>query len=256
MDSVHVFDFDDTLAHSNAMIYVHPFYNGLPVEIQRMPGLSKVKPSKIEHLPKSIRYSFSSYEYAALAKIVDESKTIKKFDGNVVPKDGHSVYLDFSGITNIDPESSKPIPRNIKYLVKAAADGYDCFILTGRGDADGTVAKEIRSFLIQHTGVSISTSRIICVGTWGGQSHTNKSKAFLTKILPSGHYDSVYFYDDDTRNLEEIKSTVSAFADVYARNSITDEVSSDAKDRVARARERRGSGSDLKRIRKLSGIEK
>jgi hypothetical protein len=50
-----------------------------------------------------------------------------------------------------------------------------------------------------------------------------------------------------------VKSDVSPFARVYAINSVTDVVESDAKDRAERARRRRREGDDLRRIRQLTG---
>lgn len=250
MAVAHVFDFDDTLSHSDAMIHAHPFFNGQPVEMHRMPGLQGIRHSKLEYLPDSLRYSLSSREFADLAKAID-SHGIRTVEHGEEVGSGHAVSLDFNDIVHVDPEASKPIQANITPLERAASRGHDIWILTGRksGGESG-----IRDFIKKHAGVSIPVSRIICVGSWGGSTHKNKAKAFLTRIIPGGDYDEFHFYDDDTRNLDEVKEAVSPFGRVYVINSITGEVSSDAKDRVARAKERRTAGSDLRRVRKLSGI--
>jgi len=250
MAVAHVFDFDDTLSHSDAMIHAHPFFNGQPVEMHRMPGLQGVRHSRLEYLPNSLRYSLSSREFADLAKAIDSHGIRAVEHGNDVGQ-GHSVSLDFKDIIQVNPETAKPIRMNMSHLEKAASQGHDIWILTGRKSGG---EEDIRDFVEKHGGVSIPIERVICVGSWGGSTHTNKAKAFLTRIIPGGDYDEFHFYDDDTRNLDEVKESVSPFGRVYVINSITGEVSSETKDRVAKARERRTAGSDLRRVRKLSGI--
>ena len=250
MAVAHVFDFDDTLSHSEAMIHARPFFNGQPVEMHRMPGLQGVRHSRLEYLSDALRYSLSSREFADLAKAID-SHGIRAVEHGEDLGQGHTMSLDFSDIIQVDHSTSKPIRSNMVHLERAASQGHDIWILTGRksgGESD------IQDFIRTHGGVSLPLDRIICVGSWGGSTHKNKSKAFLTRIIPGGNYDEFHFYDDDTRNLDEVKQTVSPFGRVYVINSITGEVSSEAKDRVAKARERRTDGSDLRRVRKLSGI--
>jgi hypothetical protein len=250
MAVAHVFDFDDTLSHSDAMIHAHPFFDGQPVEMHRMPGLQSVRHSRLEYLPDSLRYSLSSREFADLAKAID-SHGIRAVEHGDEVGHGHAVSLDFNDIIQVDSETAKPIQSNMVHLERAASQGHDVWILTGRksgGESD------ISDFIKKHGGVSLPLDRVVCVGSWGGSTHKNKAKAFLTRIIPSGGYDEFHFYDDDTRNLDEVKEAVSPFGKVYVINSITGEVSSEVKDRVAKARERRTAGSDLRRVRKLSGI--
>lgn len=251
MSVAHVFDYDDTLSHSGAMIYAHPFYNGVPTELQRLPGMRGIVYDKLEYLPLSLKYSFNSRDFAFLARAIDSQKNVKSVEYGDDPGSGHVVALDFSDIIQVDHDKSSPIKKNMAHLEKADAAGHDIWVVTGRkpGGEEG-----IKKFIESCSGVSVPTNRIICVGAFGQETHKNKSHAFLTKILPAAQYKEIHFYDDDTRNLDEIKSTISPFANVHVINSITDEVSSSTKDRVAKAKERRSSGGDLRRIRKLSGI--
>jgi len=251
MRAAHVFDFDDTLSHSNAMIYAHPFYNGVPTEMHRLPGMQSVRHSKLEYLPDSLRYHFTSRDFAALAHAIDAHDTVRSVEHGQELGGGHVISLDFSDIIYIDHAAAQPIKKNMLHLEKAAASGNDVWVLTGR---KGGGEEDISRFIHTHSGVSVPRERVICVGDWGGETHRNKAKAFLNRIIPHSSYDEMHFYDDDQRNLDEVKSQVSPFAKLYLINSITDAVSSDAKDRVARAREKRGSGADLRRVRKLSGI--
>lgn len=251
MKAAHVFDFDDTLSHSTAMIYAHPFYNGQPTEIHRLPGMQGVRHSKLEYLPGSLRYHFTSRDFAALAHAIDAHDTVRSVEHGNEVGDGHVVSLDFSDIIHVDHNDAQPIKKNILHLERAAAAGHDIWVLTGRksGGEDG-----IAQFIESHSGVTVPRVRVICVGSWGGETHKNKARALISHVIPHDSYGEIHFYDDDQRNLDEAKSQVSPFVKLYLVNSITDAVSSDAKDRVARAKERRSSGSDLRRIRKLSGI--
>lgn len=251
MKAAHVFDFDDTLSYSSSMIYAHPFYNGQPTEIHRFPGMKGIRYSKLEYLPNSLRYHFTSRDFAALSHSIDSQSSVSSVEHGGEIGDGYSISLDFSDIILVDNNDAQPIKKNTLRLEKAAGSGNDIWILTGRksGGEEG-----IAQFVKTHSGVTVPRVRIICVGNWGGETHKNKVKALLTHVLPHDDYSEVYFYDDDQRNLDEAKSQVSLFVKLYLVNSITDAVSSDAKDRVARVKERRTSGSDLRRIRKLSGI--
>jgi hypothetical protein len=244
----HVFDFDDTLSHSDSMIHVHPFYNGEPTEIHRMPGLQGVRHTKLEYLPKSLKYSFTSRDFAFLSHAIDSNSSLRSIHHGQDVGHGHVVSLDFSDIIGVDQKNARPIKKNFLQLEKAAKAGCDLWILTGRKSGG---ENEISHFVKSHSGILIPQEKIICVGGWEGQTHTKKALAFLTKILPH-QYKEIHFYDDDQRNLDEVKTQLSPFASVHLINSYTDEISSDAKDRVQRAKEKRLS--DFSRIRKLSGI--
>ena len=249
MKTAHVFDFDDTLSHSDAMIYAHPYFQGDPVEIHRIPGLEKTRHSRLEYLPNALRYSLTSREFADLSQAMD-SHGVKSIQHGGDLIDGHVVALDFSDIVHVDHTSAKPIANGIRHLQDASQAGSDIWVLTGRksGDESG-----IASFILQHAGVKVPIARIICVGGWGDSTHRSKGKAFINGGIPAHVYDEIYFYDDDIRNLDEVKRVVTPITKITVINSITGDESSDAKDRVNRARELRKQGQSIRRIRKLSG---
>ena len=251
MKIAHVFDYDDTLATSDYYIHVYPFHDGKPTEIHRISGLAGIPYEELEHSTSGSRYSFSTQQFVNVSKAI-ESNSIKVIDTwSDLYSSGHSVLLDFGSMIYVDKDSSEPIQKNMLKLEKAAESGCAIWIVTGR--SPGGEAR-IQKFIKTHTGVNVLLSNIICVGGKGkGPTHTSKSQAFLTKILPSGPYEEIYFYDDDDRNLETVKSDVSPFARLYAVNSVTDKLTSDAKDRVARAQQRRKDDSDFRRIRQLTG---
>jgi len=248
MKVAHVFDFDDTLSHSDAMIYVRPFYEGVPVEIGKIPGLEKVKFSKLEYLPNALKYSFSSHQFAELSRLIDlhSIKTVEE-GGDLL--DGHVLSLDFSDIIHVDEFSAKPILINFQHLQKAHNENCHIWILTGRksGGEQGIV-----DFVFKHSGVKIPIGRVICVGGWGDSTHKSKGASFINGSIPSHIYDRIYFYDDDARNLNEVKAVVAEITRIFVINSITGNISSDIKDRVEKARLRRVSESAARRIRKLS----
>jgi hypothetical protein len=249
--TAHVFDYDDTLSHSDYRIHVYPYHDGKPTEIHRVPGLAGIPHEGLEHLPAGLRYSFSTREFVKVSRAIDTHGV------RVVPSEegtpaGHSVVFDFGDVVFLDEDESSPIGKNTIRLERAAAAGCDIWVVTGRspgGEAG------IQKFIETHTRVRVPLSRIVCVGG-SGPTAPAKSQAFLTKVIPSGPYDEIYFYDDDERNLERVKEDVSPFARLYLVNSVTDEVQSDAKDRVTRARQRRKDGDDFRRIRQLTGTRR
>jgi len=254
MKVAHVFDFDDTLAHSSEVIYVFPFYNGKPTEIHNIPGMKEIRSEKLEYLPDALKYSLSSFSFSKLSHLA-EINNIRLLSDEERLSNGYSLLVSFEDFNQNNLEdtgSVKAIQKNITKLQKAASSS-DIWILTGRATGNES---SILSFIKRNAGISIPSSRIICVGADGGPTHKNKSKAFLMRILPEGPYEEIYFYDDDLRNLKEVKDVVSQFAKIYVVNSITDEVSSDAKDRVLKAKERRKEASDLRRIRSLANSNK
>lgn len=249
MKIAHVFDYDDTLATSDYYIHVYPFHDGKPTEIHRIPGLAGIQYDEVEHTTLGSKYSFSTREFVKVSRAI-ESNSIKIADAdtNLFYTDGHSVLLDFGDVIYVDKDATEPIQKNMLKLEKAAGDGCDIWIVTGRSPGGET---GIQRFIKAHTSVDVPLSNIICVGG-KGPTHTSKSQAFLTKILPSGPYEEIHFYDDDDRNLETVKSDVSPFARLYVVNSVTDKMMSDAKDRIARAQKRRKDDSDFRRIRQLT----
>lgn len=248
MKTAHVFDYDDTLSHTDKCIHLYPYHDGSPTEIHRIPGLAGVRFQSLEHLPTGLKYSISTLEFSKVSKALDANgiEVIRSHEG--IP-DGHSVALDFGDVLYVDEEAATPISKNVHRLERAAAAGSDIWVVTGRSPG---AEEGIRRFIEDHARVRVPLDRVICVGG-SGQTHRAKSQAFLTRVVPGGPYAEIYFYDDDERNLEAVKSDVSPFARVYAINSVTDAVASDAKDRVARARERRRDGEDLRRLRQLTG---
>ncbi len=248
MKTAHVFDYDDTLSHTDACIILYPYHNGVPTEIHRIPGLSGIRFESLEHLPKGLKYSISTLEFVKVSRAIEEHgvDVIQSHDG--IP-DGHSVELDFGDVIYVDEETATPISKNVHRLEKAAAGGSDIWVVTGRSPG---AEQGIQRFIEANAGVKVPLERVICVGG-SGPTHKAKSQAFLTRVIPGGPYAEIHFYDDDDRNLEAVKSDVSPFARVYAINSVTDAVESDAKDRAERARRRRREGDDLRRIRQLTG---
>jgi len=246
--TAHAFDYDDTLSHSDHRIHVYPFHDGAPTEIHRIPGLAGIPHEGLEYRDEGLRYSFSTREFVKVSRAIDSHgvKVVSPREGTPA---GHSVVFDFGDVVFVDENTSSPIGKNMIKLERAATAGCDIWVVTGRspgGEAG------IQKFIETHARVRVPLSRIICVGG-GGPTAPAKSHAFLTKVIPAGPYDEIYFYDDDERNLETVKSDVSPFVRLYAVNSVTDVVQSDAKDRVARARTRRRESDDFRRLRQLTG---
>lgn len=245
-----VFDFDDTLFKPLAMIHLFPFYNGVPVQLQKMPGMMNVKYSKLEYLPNALMYSITTREYSQISKIVEDNNINVVYDDGHVSQ-GHSIRFDFKDLSYFDVQNSKPIKENFLRLMNVNNNENDIWILTAR---DAGCEQLIQDFVLKNSGIKISLQKIICAGKFKGSTPDNKVKAFLTIILPSNNYEEVVFYDDDTRNLEKVKNVLSSLIKTTVINAETGESSSEAKDKVAKAKKRRLSTQDLRKIRNISGV--
>lgn len=221
MNSVHVFDYDETLCHSNSLVHIIPLLDGRPVKIDALPGWIDIPFKRVETSKDTTKYSFENKEYSQLLKLIEDNNVKILFlneDDNA--KEGYSVVLDFSDFFRVDHERSTPINRYMKRL-KSCSLTSDVWILTARKTG---VESCIQKFVFTYSGVKIPLDRIICVGGWGGKTYEDKSKAFLTKIIPSNTYDRIYFYDDDQRNLDSALSVLPKFCKTYLINSDTNKV--------------------------------
>lgn len=101
--------------------------------------------------------------------------------------------FDFSQFKN--PEfilNGKPT-KLIELAQEVYSEGHNLFILTARSNS---IADAIQGFLNQF---GIEATAVHCVGDSGSDISRNKRKVLLT-IMES--YDKIYFYDDDTANVE------------------------------------------------------
>ena len=221
MKAVHVFDYDETLCHSNSLVHVSILHNGSPVEIEKLPGWFDISFKKTETSQERVKYSFENKEYAQLLKLCEENQVQISFSNeNNNAQEGYNVVLDFSDFFYVDHERSTPIKRYLKRL-KRCSSTSDVWILTARKTG---VESCIQKFVFHYSGIQVPLERIICVGGWGGKTYEDKSKALLTKIIPSNTYDEVYFYDDDQRNLDSALLVLPKFCKTHLINSVTNKV--------------------------------
>ena len=161
MRKAFVFDFDDTLAMTDACVLVI--------------GL-------VDHS--------GSLGYRDMRRKIVKRLTPAEFNTYELQK---GEEFDFSQFKN--PEfilNGKPT-KLIELAQEIYREGHNLFILTARSNS---IADAIQEFLNQF---GIEATAVHCVGDSGSDISRNKRKVLLT-IMES--YDKIYFYDDDTANVE------------------------------------------------------
>ena len=206
-----VFDFDDTLAHSEGIIRVKHY------EDRHSDGtgawMKKLGIDFSRGLAGSAELTTSQY-----AKYVDAvSEMIQDGDLRVIGtgKDvplGIIDVVDYTGVSRII--NPIPISKIIKIAKSAFSRGEIVGIITARtGDghaidiAGNSVEINNRSgiseFMMSH-GIPIQQEDIHCVGGRPGDSASNKAETMRTGFIEKYNPDMIIFYDDDSRNLKAV----------------------------------------------------
>ena len=200
IDNLFVFDFDDTLAETVALIGVARKHNGKNDDMFREWLKSHDIYAMNEKTDDSgLRYhyltsdDYASYQAAASADIIED--TIDTFD--------------FSATSSVDPESTKaheqvlqilkqvePDPKNRVIIVTARATGK---IDTPFGGANATNKEDIANFL-QGVGVGVNKTQVYPVGSSNPVEKVNIVKKYIDSLSPA----TVYFYDDNDLNRDAI----------------------------------------------------
>ena len=214
---VYVFDFDDTLAHTEGTIGISHFEHGEsldPYEWLDELGVSR------SYIMYSRRYPSCNAVYVNSAGFREYVSAVKSHGGvharEIGTETGVGVedVLDFSHINDL--ESAKPLQGMVEIARLASARGDIVGVVTGRKGGgfvmglDGrrhpvTTRQEIHRFL-SGLGVIIDPEDIHGVGHMPGTVASNKKRVILAEFIEKYEPDETIFYDDDNQNLDEVSS--------------------------------------------------
>lgn len=208
---VRVFDFDDTLAHTEGIIRILHYENGEPQDTFSWLEQFGVtgKPGPLGSVEVSTG-SFRDYT-SATNELILSGELRRQEAGNpvkFVPTD----VIDFSLTSKI--KRPKAIENTIEVARQAFSRGDIIGVITGRTggefmfDIEGneikiTNALDIRRFMSKH-GIPVSLEDIHCVGSLPGGVPYNKAKVMKHGFIEKYSPETVIFYDDDALNLTTV----------------------------------------------------
>ena len=199
IDNLFVFDFDDTLAETSALIGIARENNGKNDELFRSwlieYGLYPVNEKNVDGI---VYFYLTSEDFANYQKAAGES-----ISENIVD------HFDFTGTAKVDVETATQNSTLINILKQAEAmNKTRVIIVTARSGDDynsptGTVTatnrEDITSFL-NNAGSSIQASQVYPVGSSNPSAKVNIIKKYIDSLGPK----AVYFYDDNALNVDAV----------------------------------------------------
>lgn len=218
----YVFDFDDTLAHTDGAIGIAHFEQGVcqdPVEWLETIGIrrsSVMYVNRYPHCNAAFIDTAGFREYTAIIRL--GAPTVVREAGNETGI-GTEDILDFSHVN--DMRGAKPIQKILDIARKASAAGHIVGVITGRrGEGsvmglDGaehfiTTRQDIQGFLARN-GVIVESSDIWGVGHMPGGVPANKASVLLRHFIEKYDPDEVIFYDDDDLNIAAAEALSDSF---------------------------------------------
>lgn len=264
----YIFDFDDTLAHTDSCIGVARFLDGVPVDPREwLEELGIPESHVIDFHDSGDRHaaylsSAGFREYVSTVKPLVSSGVLKTLEpGKEMGYDLEDV-IDFSRA--VDVTNPVPIESTVKIARRASLEGHVVGVVTGRKgegttvDLEGehhpiTTRQQIQKFLAM-AGVIVPLEDIYGVGHMPGTVASNKAAVVREMFIEKYGLDSVKFYDDDDNNLR----SVSALDSVGTRVDVIDTKHGHSGDNVTgiveSARRRRRQSSDWARARQLAKL--
>jgi hypothetical protein len=260
----YVFDFDDTLAHTEGSIGISHFEHGQagdPLDWLDELGVSR------SHVLNVKNYPTCNVAYVDSAGFREYVAAVKKRGGVHAREVGTETgigtedILDFSHINDL--EGAKPIQGIVEVARLASARGDIVGVVTGRkGDGfvlglDGrrhpvNTRADIHRFL-SGLGVIIDPEDIYGVGHMPGPVSSNKKMVVLREFIEKYDPEETIFYDDDGQNLEEVSSLSTQYPVVVHDTRIVKEQSTPwLTGIVERARLRRRETEAWARARRMS----
>ena len=257
--TAYIFDFDDTLAHSDAEIKLFPFRDGRPCtldEILMQHGHRMTeKPQKVEFFDSLIEYSVRSPFYNEIAWRLRECGVPMTTDSTTLPITD-CVVADFTDFTG--SKSARPIQRYIDMAKESPVD--DLFVCTGRhpkrihptSNEEIDAAKHIGEFMASHD-VFVHPDNIMCVGDMDISTPEAKAATIIKKVIPQG-YKRIVFVDDCEKNINAVYESCYPFCDVTTINSMNGTETSSPSRIMQKAKEKRLSAAPLSRLRSMAGV--
>jgi FMN phosphatase YigB (HAD superfamily) len=260
----YVFDFDDTLAHTEGEIGVSHFEHGVPKD--PMEWFDEIGLNRL-HVLSVRNYSRCNVAYLDSSGFREYIATVKAL-GDVQIRDvgketgvGKEDVLDFSHINDL--KGAQPIDSIVEIARLASSRGDIVGVVTARkgmGFVDGldgrrhpvTTRPDIHRFLAG-LGVAIDPEDIFGVGHMPGPVSSNKREVVLSEFILKYNPEETIFYDDDGHNLREVSSLASQYPVVVHDARIVKEQSTPwLTGIVERARLRRRESEAWSRTRRLS----
>lgn len=229
----HIFDFDDTLGVTKNANGVMLYTDGEPAHKSTQEAeewLSSMGVTSKNYLPGPGGETFEKpagqegvaayIDSAGLAKL---QKQIPREQQSVSPKapsgkKGDSLYIDFTPSAFVDVSTTDPINSTIGKLKKSNAQGSETMVITARASdkrkpgvnfagepVSPSNAEDMEKFLASQ-GAAPSQGVLGVQGANKGNEIINK---FFSSRSPEKQPDEIHFYDDLSKNTEEVDTAVS-----------------------------------------------
>jgi len=206
IDNLFVFDFDDTLAETTALIGVAREHNKKNDDLFRSWLVQHDLFPVDEKTSNKLTYFYlTSEDFAKYQKHAAEN-----ISENIVD------HFDFTGTASVDVSTTKENEDVISILKKAeSAKKSRVIVITARsnnqfespfGKVEPTNRDDIAKFL-QNAGAGVGGGQIFPVGSSNPQAKVNIIKKYIDSLGPR----TVYFYDDNNLNVEAVHQ----LCDVY-----------------------------------------
>jgi len=200
IDNLFVFDFDDTLAETVALIGVARLVDGKNDELFRGWMIeNNLFPMNEKTTKKGIKYFYlSSDDYATYQKAASDVISERIID-----------YFDFSGTASVSSDKATPHENIVNILKQAEANSKNrVIVVTARsggelpgpfGTTTATNRQDIADFL-NGVGSNINSSQVFPVGSSNPNAKVSVVRKYIDALSPA----VVYFYDDNDLNLDAI----------------------------------------------------
>jgi len=230
---VHVFDFDDTLGLTKNANGVMLYRDGAPVHKSAQEAaewLGSMGVSQKHYLkspsgdtfeqPAGLEGVAAYIDSAGLAKL---QKQIPREQQSVSPspptgKKGDALYIDFTPSAYVDVSTTDPIGSTIEKMKKATSQGSDTMVITARasdkkkpgvnfaGEPVVPSNSEDMEKFLSSQGAAPTQGVLGVQGQNKGLEIINK---FFKSRGPESQPDEVHFYDDLSKNTQEVDAAVS-----------------------------------------------
>ena len=264
----YVFDFDDTLAHTDNFVGIARIENGKPVSPERWLSEAGIRHGDVERFEIHGNRHAAYITSAAFAKYVTATREhVHAGDLRVHEPGRESGYgledlVDFSDFSRVS--SPRPITKVIDIARRVFSEGHVIGVITGR-KAQGSVVSmdgkahrvsirdEIQRFLAEN-GVAVAVEDIHGVGHLPGTVAGNKASVLKSSFIEKYDLSVVNFYDDDDSNLRAVAGVTGARVNVHdSKGHVT---LGEVRSILEAARSRRSQRKGLGRMWTLSGLNR
>lgn len=229
----HVFDFDDTLGLTKNSNGVMLYKDGKPAHKSKEEAEKWLKSMGVTSKNYLVGPGGEAFETPAgldgVAAYIDSAglaklqKQIPRSQSSVSPnapvdKEGESLYIDFTPSAYVDVDTTDPIKSTIQKLKSANSQGSETMVITARASdkkkpgvnfagqkVEPSNAEDMQKFLSSQ-GAAPSQGVLGVQGANKGNEIINK---FFSSRSPDEQPEEVHFYDDLSKNTEEVDAAVS-----------------------------------------------